>query len=52
MDHRQPPVLGRFVRQPPPQLLRLAAQHQMRLGWLPTHPGLIADIEEGHYFKQ
>jgi hypothetical protein len=23
-----------------------------RLGWLPTHPGLIADIEEGHYFKQ
>ena len=23
-----------------------------QLGWLPTHPGLIADIEEGHYFKQ
>ncbi|WP_329066227.1 hypothetical protein [Streptomyces sp. NBC_01429] len=23
-----------------------------RLGWLPTHPGLIADIEEGHYFSQ
>ncbi|WP_330251008.1 SDR family oxidoreductase [Nocardia sp. NBC_00565] len=23
-----------------------------RLGWLPTHPGLIADIEEGHYFEQ
>jgi len=22
------------------------------LGWLPTHPGLIADIEEGHYFRQ
>jgi nucleoside-diphosphate-sugar epimerase len=22
------------------------------LGWLPAHPGLIADIEEGHYFKQ
>jgi nucleoside-diphosphate-sugar epimerase len=22
-----------------------------RLGWLPAHPGLIADIEEGHYFK-
>ncbi|MFF1924691.1 SDR family oxidoreductase [Streptomyces sp. NPDC058221] len=21
-----------------------------RFGWLPTHPGLIADIEEGHYF--
>jgi nucleoside-diphosphate-sugar epimerase len=22
-----------------------------RFGWLPTHPALIADIEEGHYFK-
>ena len=22
-----------------------------RFGWLPTHPGLIADIEEGHYVK-
>ena len=21
-----------------------------RFGWLPTHPALIADIEEGHYF--
>jgi nucleoside-diphosphate-sugar epimerase len=23
-----------------------------RFGWLPKHPALIADIEEGHYFKQ
>jgi hypothetical protein len=21
------------------------------LGWQPTHPGLIEDLEEGHYFK-
>jgi hypothetical protein len=20
------------------------------MGWQPTHPGLIEDIEEGHYF--
>ena len=23
-----------------------------RFGWQPTHPALIVDIEEGHYFKQ
>ena len=23
-----------------------------RFGWLPRHPGLIADIEEGHYFER
>jgi nucleoside-diphosphate-sugar epimerase len=22
------------------------------LGWQPTHPGLIADLEEGHYFQE
>ncbi len=22
------------------------------LGWQPTHPGLIDDLEEGHYFSQ
>jgi nucleoside-diphosphate-sugar epimerase len=21
------------------------------LGWRPVHPGLISDLEEGHYFK-
>jgi nucleoside-diphosphate-sugar epimerase len=23
-----------------------------RLGWLPTHPALVADVEEGHYFRR
>jgi nucleoside-diphosphate-sugar epimerase len=23
---------------------------QQLLGWKPTHPGLIEDIEQGHYF--
>ena len=23
---------------------------QELLGWTPTHPGLIEDIEQGHYF--
>jgi nucleoside-diphosphate-sugar epimerase len=27
----------------------LTSEH---LGWLPAHPRLIADIEEGHYFKR
>jgi hypothetical protein len=25
---------------------------QQRLGWQPTHPGLIADLEHGHYFQE
>jgi len=25
---------------------------QERLGWRPLHPGLIADMEEGHYFNR
>ena len=28
-----------------------SALTQERLGWQPTHPGLIADMEEGHYFE-
>jgi len=24
---------------------------RQRFGWTPTHPGLIADIDEGHYFR-
>jgi nucleoside-diphosphate-sugar epimerase len=28
-----------------------SALTQKRFGWEPTHPGLIADLDEGHYFK-
>jgi hypothetical protein len=27
-----------------------SAATQRLLGWRPTHPGLIADLDEGHYF--
>lgn len=29
-----------------------SALTRQRLGWQPTHPGLIADLEEGHYFER
>jgi nucleoside-diphosphate-sugar epimerase len=29
-----------------------SALTQERLGWEPTHPALIEDLEEGHYFEQ
>ncbi len=29
-----------------------SALTQERLGWKPTHPGLVADLEQGHYFAQ
>lgn len=29
-----------------------SALTQQRLGWKPTHQGLIADLEQGHYFEQ
>ncbi|GHF63678.1 nucleoside-diphosphate-sugar epimerase [Amycolatopsis bartoniae] len=29
----------------------LASQTRELLGWEPVHPGLIADLEEGHYFN-
>jgi nucleoside-diphosphate-sugar epimerase len=29
-----------------------SALTQQRLGWKPTHPGLIDDLERGHYFEQ
>jgi nucleoside-diphosphate-sugar epimerase len=29
-----------------------SALTQERLGWRPTRPGLIEDLEQGHYFKQ
>jgi nucleoside-diphosphate-sugar epimerase len=28
-----------------------SAVTQERFGWRPTHPGLIADLDEGHYFN-
>ena len=28
-----------------------SAQTKELLGWRPVHPGLIADIDQGHYFK-
>jgi hypothetical protein len=28
-----------------------SALTQERLGWRPTHPMLIVDIEQGHYFN-
>ena len=28
-----------------------SALTRQRFGWEPTHPGLIADLDEGHYFK-
>ncbi len=27
------------------------ARTQQQFGWQPVHPGLIADLDEGHYFK-
>ncbi|MFI9645515.1 SDR family oxidoreductase [Streptomyces sp. NPDC052040] len=27
-----------------------SARTQQQLGWRPVHPGLLADLEEGHYF--
>jgi nucleoside-diphosphate-sugar epimerase len=29
-----------------------SALTQERMGWQPTHAGLIADLEEGHYFRE
>jgi len=29
-----------------------SAQTQKQFGWQPVHPGLIADLDEGHYFKE
>ncbi|MBO0773965.1 MAG: 3-beta hydroxysteroid dehydrogenase, partial [Actinobacteria bacterium] len=28
-----------------------SAATQQRFGWRPEHPGLIADLESGHYFS-
>ena len=39
--------LGGFVQLDNPTSTELTRQ---RTGWQPTHPGLIADLKEGHYF--
>jgi hypothetical protein len=39
--------LGRFFAIDQPAS---SAITQERMGWHPTQPGLIADLEEGHYF--
>lgn len=31
--------------------LASSAQTQERLGWRPTHPGLLADLDQAHYFS-
>jgi nucleoside-diphosphate-sugar epimerase len=41
--------LGRFVSLDGPAS---SAATRALLGWEPTHPGLIADLEEEHYFAQ
>lgn len=40
--------LGAFVRLDNPTSNTLTRE---RLGWRPTHPGLIEDLEQGHYFR-
>ena len=39
--------LGRFFAADVPASSALTRQ---RLGWQPTHPGLLEDLEQGHYF--
>jgi nucleoside-diphosphate-sugar epimerase len=43
------PFLGRVAAVDRP---RSSAQTQELLGWRPVHPGLIADLEQGHYFNR
>jgi nucleoside-diphosphate-sugar epimerase len=40
--------LGRFFAMDQPASSALT---QERMGWHPTHQGLLADLEEGHYFE-
>ena len=39
--------LGRFFSA---DIVASSALTQERMGWKPTHPGLIEDLDEGHYF--
>ncbi|MBM0275627.1 SDR family oxidoreductase [Micromonospora tarensis] len=40
--------LGQFAQLDNPTSSAITRE---RLGWTPTHPGLIADLHEGHYFR-
>ena len=42
-------ALGHFVAADGPASSAFTRQ---LLGWQPTHAGLIADLDEGHYFKE
>ena len=41
---------GSFVRLLSTDMPASSTITQELLGWRPTHPGLIEDIEQGHYF--
>jgi nucleoside-diphosphate-sugar epimerase len=47
-----PEHFGGFARFATVNCLVSSAKTQAQLGWTPTGPGLIEDIEQGHYFKQ
>jgi hypothetical protein len=41
--------LGAFLGR---DLATSSALTQERMGWTPSHPGLIADLDQGHYFQE
>ena len=41
--------LGAFIGADAPAS---SASTRALLGWRPTHPGLVQDLEEGHYFQE
>jgi len=54
--HQRLPRQARAVTSPVPRRYTLldspasSTLTQQRFGWKPEHPGLIADLDEGHYF--
>lgn len=46
------PRSARIARLATVPLRRSSVLTQERVGWRPEGPGLIADIEQGHYFKK
>jgi hypothetical protein len=41
---------GFLAMRVPRDLPASSARTQQLLGWQPAHPGLLADLEQGHYF--